>query len=232
MARRVRPHWFPHSMMRAGECREGLKWAEFGGKSSGQYSPCRCGNRQGTRIPNDAPGPLRRREGRSPEMEAQRTLRAVRSCVPSATLASGSRRPRVPVYFLTSGRTLGLGFADVIGATLLLRAEPVHEEPAAITLARGERCFEGRRHIAKPHFRSTPRQLLARSFHLSGFTCAWSAASHREADMTAIAIAISRAFLSNSEGDALKQIVFLCGAGLLVSLLLLAIGLDLSPGLF
>jgi hypothetical protein len=50
--------------------------------------------------------------------------------------------------------------------------------------------------------------------------------------MTAIAHALSRAFQSASEYDTLKQIALLCGAGLLVSLICLTYGLDLSPGLF
>jgi hypothetical protein len=51
--------------------------------------------------------------------------------------------------------------------------------------------------------------------------------------MTAIAKAVSRAFLSaTTENEAFKQIVLLCAAGLLVSLLLLTYGVDLSPGFF
>jgi len=51
--------------------------------------------------------------------------------------------------------------------------------------------------------------------------------------MTAIAKAVSRALHSaTSDVDVLKQLALLCGAGLLVSLVLLTYGLDLSPGLF
>ncbi len=51
--------------------------------------------------------------------------------------------------------------------------------------------------------------------------------------MTAIARAVSRAFLSAaSDVDILKELALLCGAGLLVSLLLLTYGVDLSPGFF
>ncbi len=50
--------------------------------------------------------------------------------------------------------------------------------------------------------------------------------------MTAIVHALSRAFRSADESDALKQIALFCGAGLLVTLLCLSYGLDLSPGFF
>ena len=51
--------------------------------------------------------------------------------------------------------------------------------------------------------------------------------------MTALAKAVSRAFLLTlDENETLKQIVLLCAAGLLVSLLLLTYGVDLSPGFF
>jgi hypothetical protein len=50
--------------------------------------------------------------------------------------------------------------------------------------------------------------------------------------MTAIAHTLIRTFRSAREIDVLKQIAMLCGAGLLVSLLALTYGLDLSPGLF
>ena len=50
--------------------------------------------------------------------------------------------------------------------------------------------------------------------------------------MTAIAHALSRAFGSAGEFDTLKQIALFCGAGLLVSLICLSYGLDLSPGFF
>jgi hypothetical protein len=59
-----------------------------------------------------------------------------------------------------------------------------------------------------------------RSLKLKGF-----------AAMTAIVQTLARAF-SFSEIDILKQIVLLCGAGLLVSLMALTYGLDLSPGFF
>lgn len=50
--------------------------------------------------------------------------------------------------------------------------------------------------------------------------------------MTAIAHALSRAFQSTGELDLLKQIALFCGAGLLVSLICLSYGQDLSPGFF
>jgi hypothetical protein len=50
--------------------------------------------------------------------------------------------------------------------------------------------------------------------------------------MTAIAHALSRAFQSTGELDILKQIALFCAAGLLVCLLGLTYGLDLSPGFF
>jgi ribose/xylose/arabinose/galactoside ABC-type transport system permease subunit len=50
--------------------------------------------------------------------------------------------------------------------------------------------------------------------------------------MTAIVSAISGALLSITGVDVLKQIMLVCGAGLLVTLLLLTYGLDLSPGFF
>jgi ribose/xylose/arabinose/galactoside ABC-type transport system permease subunit len=51
--------------------------------------------------------------------------------------------------------------------------------------------------------------------------------------MTAVARAFSRLFFStSSEFDVLKTIALLCGVGLLVSLLMLSYGLDLSPGFF
>jgi hypothetical protein len=54
----------------------------------------------------------------------------------------------------------------------------------------------------------------------------------RETDMTAIASAISRALLSTTGVDVLKHCMFFCGAGILVFVLSLTYGLDLSPGLF
>jgi hypothetical protein len=50
--------------------------------------------------------------------------------------------------------------------------------------------------------------------------------------MTAIAHALSRAFRSTGDFETLKQIALFCGAGLLVALVCLSYGLDLSPGLF
>ena len=52
--------------------------------------------------------------------------------------------------------------------------------------------------------------------------------------MAAIAKVFLRVFLGTSsiEGEILKQIIMLCGAGLAVSILLMTNGLDLSPGFF
>jgi hypothetical protein len=50
--------------------------------------------------------------------------------------------------------------------------------------------------------------------------------------MTAIARALSHAITTINGNEILKQIVLLCAAGLLVSLLMLTYGVDLSPGLF
>ena len=51
--------------------------------------------------------------------------------------------------------------------------------------------------------------------------------------MAAIARAWFRVFPKNSlEAETLKQIALLCAAGLLVSLLLMTCGLDLTPGFF
>jgi hypothetical protein len=51
--------------------------------------------------------------------------------------------------------------------------------------------------------------------------------------MTTIARALARAFPGTQvEIETLKAIAMLCGAGLFVSLLLAAYGLDLSPGFF
>jgi ribose/xylose/arabinose/galactoside ABC-type transport system permease subunit len=51
--------------------------------------------------------------------------------------------------------------------------------------------------------------------------------------MAAIVRALARAFPRESlEVEILKQIALFCGAGLLVSLLMLTYGLDLSVGLF
>jgi len=52
--------------------------------------------------------------------------------------------------------------------------------------------------------------------------------------MAAIAKAFSRAFSStaSSDADTLKQIIMFAAAGLLVGLLFMTWGLDLSPGFF
>jgi hypothetical protein len=52
--------------------------------------------------------------------------------------------------------------------------------------------------------------------------------------MAAIAKAISRAFTSTSSSDTevLKQLVMFAAAGLLIGILAMTWGLDLSPGLF
>ena len=50
--------------------------------------------------------------------------------------------------------------------------------------------------------------------------------------MTAIARALSRAFVTINGAEILKQLVLLAAAGLFVSLLMLSYGLDLSPGFF
>jgi hypothetical protein len=56
--------------------------------------------------------------------------------------------------------------------------------------------------------------------------------SKEQVGMTAIVHTLFRSFHSVTEADVLKQIALLCGAGLLVSLLLMTYGLDLSPGFF
>ena len=50
--------------------------------------------------------------------------------------------------------------------------------------------------------------------------------------MTAIAHASSRAFQPAGELDTLRLIALSCGVGLLLSLVSLTYGLDLSPGFF
>jgi ribose/xylose/arabinose/galactoside ABC-type transport system permease subunit len=50
--------------------------------------------------------------------------------------------------------------------------------------------------------------------------------------MATLARALSRAFVTINEMDVLKQLVLFAAAGLLVSLLLLTYGVDLSPGFF
>jgi hypothetical protein len=59
-----------------------------------------------------------------------------------------------------------------------------------------------------------------------------SANTQQEVAMTAIAHALSRAFQSAGEFEALKQIALFCGAGLLVALVCMTYGLDLSAGFF
>jgi hypothetical protein len=56
--------------------------------------------------------------------------------------------------------------------------------------------------------------------------------NNHEADMTAIASAMSRAIRSITGADVLKHFVFFCGAGILVFVLSLTYGVDLSSGLF
>jgi hypothetical protein len=54
-----------------------------------------------------------------------------------------------------------------------------------------------------------------------------------ESQMAAIARAFSRAFpVSISESETLKQLLLLGCAGLLVSVLMMTYGVDLSPGFF
>jgi hypothetical protein len=50
--------------------------------------------------------------------------------------------------------------------------------------------------------------------------------------MAAIARAWLRAASAAGEDEALKTILLFCGAGLLISLLFMTYGLDLSPGFF
>ena len=50
--------------------------------------------------------------------------------------------------------------------------------------------------------------------------------------MTAIARALSRAYVTVSEIETLKQLLLFCLAGLFVSVLLMTYGIDLSPGFF
>lgn len=50
--------------------------------------------------------------------------------------------------------------------------------------------------------------------------------------MTAIAQALSRALVTINDIEPLRQLAMFCGAGLLVSLLMLTYGIDLSPGFF
>jgi hypothetical protein len=51
--------------------------------------------------------------------------------------------------------------------------------------------------------------------------------------MAAIAKVFARAFPTTSlEAETLKQLGLLCGAGLLVALMMMTYGVDLSPGFF
>lgn len=50
--------------------------------------------------------------------------------------------------------------------------------------------------------------------------------------MIAIGRVLSRTLVTVGENEILKQIALLCGAGLLISLLMLTYGVDLSPGFF
>ena len=50
--------------------------------------------------------------------------------------------------------------------------------------------------------------------------------------MTTIARALSRAFITNRDVEVLKQLVLFAAAGLLVSVVVLTYGVDLSPGFF
>lgn len=50
--------------------------------------------------------------------------------------------------------------------------------------------------------------------------------------MTTIARALSRAFITISDIEVLKQLVLFAAAGLLVSVLMMTYGVDLSPGFF
>jgi hypothetical protein len=54
----------------------------------------------------------------------------------------------------------------------------------------------------------------------------------KEAIVTAIAYALSRAVRSGAELEALKLVAILSGIGLLLSVISLTYGLDLSPGFF
>jgi hypothetical protein len=51
-------------------------------------------------------------------------------------------------------------------------------------------------------------------------------------NMVAIARALNRALPAPGDIETLKQLGLLAGAGLLVSLVLMSYGLDLSPGFF
>jgi hypothetical protein len=53
-----------------------------------------------------------------------------------------------------------------------------------------------------------------------------------ESQMIAIGRVLSRTIITVNDNEVLKQLALLCGAGLLVSLLMLTYGIDLSPGFF
>lgn len=50
--------------------------------------------------------------------------------------------------------------------------------------------------------------------------------------MTTIARVLSRAFITINDVEILKQLVLFAAAGLLVSVLMMTYGVDLSPGFF
>ena len=50
--------------------------------------------------------------------------------------------------------------------------------------------------------------------------------------MTTVARALSRAFITIKDVDVLKQIALFAAAGLLISVLMMTYGVDLSPGFF
>jgi len=50
--------------------------------------------------------------------------------------------------------------------------------------------------------------------------------------MIAIGRMLSRTIITINENEILKQLAMLCAAGLLVSILMLTYGVDLSPGFF
>jgi hypothetical protein len=53
-----------------------------------------------------------------------------------------------------------------------------------------------------------------------------------ESQMIGIGRVLSRTIITVNENELLKQIALLCAAGLLISVLMLTYGIDLSPGLF
>ena len=50
--------------------------------------------------------------------------------------------------------------------------------------------------------------------------------------MTTVARALSRAFITIRDVDVLKQLALFAAAGLLISVLMMTYGVDLSPGFF